>query len=349
MAKKKFSADILKKAGKQAHMQPGKIELTEAVALVGGERLSEIDVDRIYNNPMQPRRSIDEEALQELAMSIKREGLIQPIAVYKGEEEGTYILKAGQRRWLAHKLLGMPKIKAVISDKSFEDDIEEARYQYETAMAENVHRADLDPLEAALSIRGAIDRGLYRNMEEAAKGIRKSKSYVAKLLKVLQLDPVIIEDLEKNKSTSDLEALYFIQRIEDKKRQVQAYRDFIAKKIDRAGLKELVRAASMPTKPSQGEPFEIHRKGKKISVSINLGKGVKKDPSKAEEEVRGLLESALVKNEQLVPVDSKAVNALRRIEEGYYFGMFKDIAKNEEEEYAIRDAIFALAEGLKKK
>lgn len=342
MAKKKFSADILKKAGEQAHLQPGKIELAQAVDLVGGERLSEIDVEKIFNNPMQPRRSIDEDALQELALSIKREGLIQPIAVYKGEEEGTYILKAGQRRWLAHKLLGISKIKAVISDKSFDDDTEEARYQFETAMAENIHRADLDPLEAALSIREAIDKGLYKNAEAASKGIRKSKSYVAKLLKILQLSPEIIKDLEKNKSTSDLEALYFIQRIKDEKAQIKAYNDFIAKKIDRAGLKDLV-ASATATGTKNKEAIAIQRKGKKISISIELNE---KKPVKVEE-MRNVLDRILVKNEKPLFVNKDTAKALEQLEKGYYFGMFKDVVKNEDEEYAIRDALFALVDSLK--
>ena len=79
---------------------------------IGGETFVELNVDEILNNPMQPRIKIDEEEIKELARSIKLHGLIQPISVIKAGDK--FILKAGQRRWLAHKELGLKTIKAIV-------------------------------------------------------------------------------------------------------------------------------------------------------------------------------------------------------------------------------------------
>ena len=115
-------------------------------------------------------------------------------------------------------------------------------------MSENIHRADLDPLEMALAVNDAIEKGYYKNPEAAAKGMKKSKSFISKLMKVLKLEHEIIRDLERNKSTSDIEALYLIQRLADKKIQVKTYYDFVQGKIDRAGLRSMTSQKSFAAK-----------------------------------------------------------------------------------------------------
>lgn len=247
MAKKKLNIAALKAAGEEAHLQPNKNDLNSIANVVGGEILKEISVDEIENNPMQPRISINDDKLQELANSIKNDGLITPISVFQ-KKVGGYILKAGQRRWMAHRLLGIKKIKAVISADKLDSDQDQGRIFFEIAMSENIHRADLDPLEMALSIREAIEKGYYKNAEAAAKGIKKSKSFVSKLIKVLKLNPEIIRDLERNHSTSDLEALYLIQRVDEPQKQIDVYYEFVKGNIDRAGLRNTVNKKSLTAK-----------------------------------------------------------------------------------------------------
>ena len=95
-------------AGEDAHLQK---ELSHTKVL-DSDQFMEIDVNSIQNNPMQPRIHIDKSELKGLVRSIKMHGLIQPIAVIRtGNDE--YILKAGQRRWLAHKEIGLETIKAM--------------------------------------------------------------------------------------------------------------------------------------------------------------------------------------------------------------------------------------------
>jgi ParB family chromosome partitioning protein len=178
----------------------------------------ELGVDEILNNPMQPRMQVDEEELKELARSIKLHGLIQPIAVIKANDK--YILKAGQRRWLAHKELGLKKIKAIVQEETVLPQKESDKALFEIAVMENTQRDNLNPLELALALRQAMDKKLYKNMEELANALGKSKSYISKVLRVLSLEEEIIKDLAKNKSTNDIESLYEIQKIKDKKEQI---------------------------------------------------------------------------------------------------------------------------------
>ena len=201
------------------------------------ESFAEIDVDKIMNNPLQPRLHIDEKDLSDLAKSIKSHGLIQPISVIKKEDK--YILQAGQRRWLAHKQLGLKIIKAIVHEVFNVSNDKDEKSLFEIAIIENTQRENLDPIELAISLQNALDKKFYKNREELSKAVGKSASYIGKVLKVLTLDKKIIEDLKLNQSTNDVESLYEIQKIKESKEQVGVYFDFIKKKIDRKGLREL--------------------------------------------------------------------------------------------------------------
>lgn len=204
---------------------------------IGGETFLELDVDKIKNNPMQPRLHIDESELQDLIHSIKKRGLIQPISVVR-EGKDEYILKAGQRRWLAHKKLGLQTIKAIVQEESISLNKVDEKALFEISVMENTQRENLNPLELAISFKTAMDKKLYKNFEELGIAISKSKSYISKVLKVLSLEDEVIKDLVTNKSTNDIESLYEIQKIKDAQEQRRVYFDFIAKKIDRNDIRQ---------------------------------------------------------------------------------------------------------------
>jgi len=148
----------------------------------------EIEIDKINPNPYQPRKEFDENSIKELANSIKKYGLLQPIVVIKDNEE--YILVAGERRLKATKLLGNEKIKAIIVDYS----LDELR---EYALIENIQREDLNPLEVALSLQSLIKEHNYTH-EELANVISKSRSYVTNLLRILNLPEFVQEKIKNN-------------------------------------------------------------------------------------------------------------------------------------------------------
>ncbi len=139
---------------------------------------NEIDIDKISPNPLQPRKHFDETALNELAQSIEKYGLIQPIVVYKSGDG--YTLIAGERRLRATKLLGHQYINAVVADIA-------DKGLRELALIENIQRENLSPIELATSYKELIDE--YKiTQEDLAELVKKSRAQVANTLRLLSLD-----------------------------------------------------------------------------------------------------------------------------------------------------------------
>ena len=264
MAKRKINAALLLAAGEDAHLQTSFPE-TGKTSVIDGEMFMEVSVVDIVNNPMQPRININDNELLELAQSIKEHGLIHPISLVK-KDDNTFMLKAGQRRWLAHKLLKLKTVKAIVETDSLSFGDDKKKQLFEIAIIENTQRDNLDPLEFALSIQNALTQNLYKSMGEVADKINKSKSYVSKVLKVLSLEEEILKDLLENKSTNDIETLYELQKIKDKKKQVKLYFSFIDKDIDRAGIRKEVQDKVSHAK----QDVVLKRTSKKLTLNVNL-------------------------------------------------------------------------------
>ncbi|TQR61388.1 ParB/RepB/Spo0J family partition protein [Campylobacter troglodytis] len=146
---------------------------------IGVSDVQNIDIDLITPNPYQPRKSFDEEALSELAASIEEFGLIQPVVLYK-QNDGNFVLIAGERRLRACKMLGNTDIKAVILDAN------EERLR-ELALIENIQREDLNPIELAHSYKQIID-AQNLTQEALARYIHKSRPQITNTLRLLELD-----------------------------------------------------------------------------------------------------------------------------------------------------------------
>ena len=152
----------------------------------------EIDIGLIDRNPEQPRKIFDDEALAELAESIKNYGVIQPIIVkQKGDR---YEIIAGERRWRASRLAGLKTIPCIIKDYT-EQEISEI------AIIENLQREDLNPIESAKAIKSLINQ-YNLTQDEVADKIAKSRPAVANTLRLLSLPESIIALVESNKLTA---------------------------------------------------------------------------------------------------------------------------------------------------
>ncbi len=151
--------------------------------------IKEIEISQIKPNPYQPRKIFNQEAIEELASSIEKHGLMQPVIVIKDNEN--YILVAGERRLKAVKSLNKNKIKAIIADISMND-------LREYALIENIQREDLNPIEIALSLKFLIEEHGFTH-EELAKNIGKSRSYITNLLRLLSLPEDIQQKISENK------------------------------------------------------------------------------------------------------------------------------------------------------
>jgi ParB family transcriptional regulator, chromosome partitioning protein len=151
-------------------------------------RIVEIDLDNLIPNPDQPRKSFDEEVLRELASSIDKHGLIQPITIKKNPTGDNYILVAGERRYRAHKLLGKTTIPAIVTEGAVD----------EIALIENLQREDLNPIDTAEALAKMSERYHY-TQQELGKVLGKAQTTVSELLKLNDL-PLDIK-LEYRNST----------------------------------------------------------------------------------------------------------------------------------------------------
>jgi ParB family chromosome partitioning protein len=155
----------------------------ESVSARGGVR--EIDISRIHPNPEQPRVQFDEEALEELAQSIRERGVLQPILLRPVGEN--YMIIAGERRWRAAQRARLHTIPAIVRE------IDESTTA-ELALIENIQRLDLNPLEEAEGYRQLIQRHGH-TQDDVSKIVHKSRSHVANLLRLLDLPQFVRQAL----------------------------------------------------------------------------------------------------------------------------------------------------------
>lgn len=145
-----------------------------------------IPIEFIEPNPDQPRRTFEPEKLEELAASIREKGVIQPLIVRRHpRKEGFYEIVAGERRWRAAQIAQQHELPAIVRDLSDTEVLE-------VAIIENIQRADLNPLEEALSYRQLMER-FGHTQERLAEALSKSRSHIANQLRLLNL-PVEVQD-----------------------------------------------------------------------------------------------------------------------------------------------------------
>jgi len=151
------------------------------------ETIISIPLNKIKPNRFQPRKRFNEEKLKELAQSIKKHGLAQPILVSSGIVPGEYEIIAGERRFRASKIAGKTDIKAIVKQNT--DDI----FKMDMALIENLQREDLNPIEEAQAFKRLIEE-FHHTHEEIADKISKERSVITNALRLLNL-PTDIQDL----------------------------------------------------------------------------------------------------------------------------------------------------------
>ena len=148
------------------------------------EKIHKIKIIEIEPNRDQPRKNFDEEALNELANSIKTYGVLQPIIV--NHKDNYYEIVAGERRWRAAKIAGLTEMPCIIKDEVT------ARANKEIALIENLQRVDLNPVDKAKGLKELID-DYGMTQKELADSIGISRSNIANSVRILNLDPRVLE------------------------------------------------------------------------------------------------------------------------------------------------------------
>lgn len=200
-----------------------------------------IDINKIEPNHSQPRKSFNEDALQELADSIKQHGMIEPLIVQQGEK-GLYKIIAGERRWRAAKIAGIKEIPVVVKDYTNQEIME-------IALIENLQREDLNPIEEAEAFQRLIEE-YHLKQDEVAEKVSKSRVAITNSLRLLKLDKkvreMVIEDKIKSGhartllAIEDLELQYnTAMRVFDEKLSVRETEKLVKKILkDDSGEKE---------------------------------------------------------------------------------------------------------------
>ena len=167
---------------------------TEKVAEKGVSAADQfVPIERISPNPDQPRKTFNNDDLEELASSIREKGVIQPLIV-RARDDGSYEIVAGERRWRASQIAQLHELPVIVRNFT---DVE----VLEIAIIENIQRSDLNPVEEAAGYRQLMTRFGY-TQEQMAESLGKSRSHIANLLRLLNLPDPVVEMLRKGELTA---------------------------------------------------------------------------------------------------------------------------------------------------
>lgn len=203
---------------------------TENISTGGSSSISEVDIDLIVANPNQPRTHFDEDALSELATSIKELGVISPITLRKNDD-GTYLIIAGERRYRASKQVGLKSIPAYVKTAADEQVME-------MALIENIQREDLNAIEIALTFSRLIDD--YKlTQERLSERVGKKRTTIANYLRLLRLPAEIQMGIKNHKI--DMGHARAILGLGDPAAQLHLYEAIIKEGYSVRKVEEMVR------------------------------------------------------------------------------------------------------------
>ncbi len=161
--------------------------LTSNENYINNEKLKYLNTSSLIANKEQPRKNFDKNELKDLAVSIKAQGILQPIIVRK-KSEGIFEIIAGERRWRAAQLAGLHEIPALIKEMSDKEVVE-------AALIENIQRENLNPVEEAKAYKLLL-KSNETNYENISKIIGKSRSHISNIVRLLELDEQILKYIE---------------------------------------------------------------------------------------------------------------------------------------------------------
>lgn len=254
-------------AVKKGGLGRGLESLFEDAARDVGGPVSTLPLREIEPDKDQPRKDFDEQALSELADSIARHGLLQPIAV-RAAAGGAYKIIAGERRWRAARLAGLSEVPVVIKDVTDAEAME-------LALIENLQREDLDPVEEAMGYRQLMER-CELTQEQTAQKIGKSRSAIANSLRLLNLPDDVLAFLKEGKlSTGHAKVLLGLP---DAALMKQAAEAVVGQNLNVRQTEALCKKLVKPEKPPKLQPLRPALAGEvEYALREVLGSEVKVD------------------------------------------------------------------------
>lgn len=225
-----------------------------------------LPVYKIEPNPDQPRKEFDPEELQALSESIEKHGLLQPIAV-RLTPSGYYQIIAGERRWRASRMAGLTEVPVILVDA---DD----RRAMELALIENLQRSDLNPVEEALGYQALMEQ-FRLTQEDAAKQVGKSRPAVANALRLLNLEPELLELVRQGSLTPGHARA--VLSLKDSGKRAQAAQKIVALGLSVRQAELLCKTMGREPKPKEENvPLQVDYVAEcEKALSKQLGRGVK--------------------------------------------------------------------------
>ena len=223
------------------------------------ERSLDVDTDLLRPNQFQPRTHIDETRIEELARSIRSNGIIQPIVVRR--VDSGYEIVAGERRWRAAQRAGLLKVPVVVRDIPEEKLLE-------AALIENIQREDLNPLEEAHAYRRLAD-DFHLTQEQIADAVGKDRSSVANFLRLLKLPLEVRANLGSGSlSMGHARALLGIA---DQAALVRVAREIVAKRLSVRETEAIVKKAAQPAAVTPEPESDVHTRAAEERLRFSLG------------------------------------------------------------------------------
>ena len=247
-----FGEDVVKENKEETEKKAkAKAEAKAAEEMDEKGRILMLKLDLVQPNKEQPRKTFDEEKINELAESVKNYGVLQPLLVQK--KGSFYEIIAGERRWRAAKAAGLKEVPAVLKEYSKQEAME-------ISLIENVQRADLNPIEEALGYRQLIDEfGLTQ--EEIAVRVAKSRTAITNTMRLLKLDEQIQNMLVQGVITSGHARA--LLSLEDTQMQLKAAKEILDKKLS---VRETERLVKRLQKEASGEKKEEKKKDETLAL-----------------------------------------------------------------------------------
>ena len=228
---------------------------SEGIPASKGDSVVELKINDISPNEGQPRKSFDDERLQELAASISESGVIQPIIVQK--KNGGYRIVAGERRWRAARLAGLTVIPAIVRDLSDRETLEQA-------LIENLQREDLNPIEEANAMQNLL-KAHKLTQEQLAKKLGKPRATIANTLRLVNLDESLQEFIRRG-DLSEGHAKVLLG-LKDKEEQRKAADVILAKEMNVRQAEIYVRKL-IEAKENPEAPKAVELPDERVSLSV---------------------------------------------------------------------------------
>ncbi|MDB4110793.1 ParB/RepB/Spo0J family partition protein [Amylibacter sp.] len=233
---------------------------------VSNTSINMLPIEKVIANPNQPRQDFNKEDLEDLTQSISSRGIIQPIIVRVSKENNDlYQIVAGERRWRAAQKAQLHEVPVVVRDFTDEELLE-------VAIIENVQRSNLNPVEEALAYKALIDNFNY-TQEQVATGLGKSRSYIANLLRLLNLPEKVLKYVRVGSLSSGhartlvghKQALALANIMIEENMSVREAEIYVKQRLDRKNLNKKINRKDADTRALEADLFT----NIKMKVSID--------------------------------------------------------------------------------